>query len=319
MRQICPSCQKSIEVPDSAVGGEYACTACGKSFPVPKAYTPTVVPPAGELSASSEPTRTPAVDRPAPPPGYIPAPPPPVPSADSGELRSCGITLSPAVVGWVPVVCLTLCLLLSFFPWVGAYPGGYRVFSQHAWEAGFGWLGIQVTAVPQILDDAERDLKALLPMNLFMVLYGILLILTVILAWIERVLTSELDVLNLPGPLAWLPTVWPYRFTLLIGLATLLLFFVIFQMGRGFGLETAVAEYAATRHAEALAAPDLTEAKRQVAYIQIGMDTARFALRRTTVLSVVLAAHILALLGLLTRIWLTRRGNKQPPRLVIQY
>src|SRR5579883_347174 len=160
MRQICPNCLKSIDVPESAAGGEYDCPACGKPFPVPRAYAPAVfatppgpvVNPSAARTTSADPglptvpAAGPVVNRPAPPPGLVPpAPPPPETHtgpepAGGGPLRHHGFTLDPRVLPWLPVFCLALCLVLSFFPWVGAYPGGYRVFSQTPWEAGVGGL-----------------------------------------------------------------------------------------------------------------------------------------------------------------------------------
>lgn len=334
MRQICPHCQKAIDVPESAAGGEFACPACGEVFPVPKAYTPAVA--AETYSVRDEPAPAgpaglthpgvyspgpPAGDRPPPPPGFIPpalraaAP----PAEGAGELRSRVLVLAPGVVGWVPVACLALCLLLTFFPWVGSYPGGYRVFSQTPWQAGVGSVGFPATAAPQELQEAEpRFQKDLTPPNLFMLLYGVLLVVTVALAGIERAFPAGPHEADLPGPLAWVPGVWPYRFAVLLGLAGLLLFLVLFQAWRGFGLETAVERYAADRHDAALKAAD-TKAKEQVAQIQAGMDAARFAVRPTTARDLALALHVVAVLGLLARVWLDRRDGKPPPQVVVQY
>lgn len=330
MRQICPNCLKSVDVPESAAGGEYDCPACGKPFPVPKGYTPAVlVPPARDAApdAARPGGNAPgsAGDRPSPPPGFVPpaAPPPagahaPGPPTYAGPLRSHGVPLDPRVMAWLPAACLTVCLVLTFFPWVGAYPGGYRVCSQNPWEAGVRDVNFPATAVPEAVQKAEPELRALAPINLFMLLYGILLVVTVLLAWLERVFHTVPDVTTLPGPLAWLPRVWPHRFALLLGLTGLLLFLVGFQVWRGFGLETAVERYATNLHATEVEAAD-TNAKKQIAQIGIGMDAARFAVQPTTVRDLAVAAHVVAVLGVLARVWLTRRGPKPPPRLALEY
>jgi len=338
MRQICPNCLKSIDVPESAAGGEYDCPACGKPFPVPRAYAPAVfatppgpvVNPSAARTTSADPglptvpAAGPVVNRPAPPPGLVPpAPPPPETHtgpepAGGGPLRHHGFTLDPRVLPWLPVFCLALCLVLSFFPWVGAYPGGYRVFSQTPWEAGVGGLTPVPTAVPQSLQQAEPELKRLTDWNPFMLLYDILLVLALILAVLERVFQTAPTVAGLPGPLAWLPGVWPYRFAVLLGLTGLLLFLVVFQAWRGFGLETAVQQYATSLHAEEVEKAG-TIAQKQVAQIAIGMDAARFAVQPATVRDIAVAAHIVALLGVLSHLWLARRGGRPVPRIAIEY
>jgi hypothetical protein len=326
MRQICPHCQTPVDVPDAAAGGQFDCPACGESFPVPKSYAPAVAAETYAVRNEPAPPR-PAVEppappphRPLPPPGYVPpsaAPPQPV-AADPGDERTRGLALTPVVVGWVPVACLTLCLLLTFFPWVGAYPGGYRVLSQNAWEAGYGSVHAPAAAVPESLQQAEPEVVAHAPPNLLLLLYCVLLILTVLLAWAERLVRTEPTVMTVPGPLAWLPGVWPYRFALLIGLAALLLVLVLYQSVRGFGLETSVRRYADGKHAAVLGAAD-TAAKRQVAEIQAGMEAARFAVQPTTARDLAAAAHVVAVLALLARMWLARRGDRPPPRVVVQY
>jgi hypothetical protein len=241
-------------------------------------------------------------------------------AADAGLPRSFGLPLDPHVIAWLPAVCLTLCLVFSFFPWVGAFPGGYRVFSQTPWEAAVRDVTFPATAVPESLQKAEPELRKLVSLNLLMFLYGILLILTVVLAWLERVVfRTPPDASTLPGPLAWLPGVWPHRFLLLLGLSLFLLFLIAVQSWLGFGVETAVEQYATTLHAEELKAAGTNAQKKQIAQINIAMDEARFVVQTTTVREIAVAAHVVVILAVLARFWLDRRGNKPVPRIAVEY
>jgi hypothetical protein len=237
----------------------------------------------------------------------------------AAELRTHSLPLSPRVLVWVPAAALTLALLLSFFPWVGAYPGGYRVFSQNAWRAGVGSVDAPATVVPQeILDAGAKIQKDLTPANLLLLMYAILLVVTVVLAWLERALPSQLDSDAVHRRLGWLPAVWPYLTPALLGWSALLLVLILYQSWRGFGLETAVQRYAAARHDSEMKAAE-TNAKRQVVEIEIGMDAAKFDLATTTVFDIVVAAHVIAVLALVGRRWLENRGAKPPPRIALQY
>jgi hypothetical protein len=333
MRQICTHCLKSVEVPESAAGGEFDCPACGEPFPVPKTYAPEVYglstlpppPPPHPVTvpgaAWTEPAAPPRPDRPPPPPGLIPPSELPKTMSDSGpsgELRTRALPLAPGVLAWVAPACLTLALVLTFFPWVGAYPGGYRVFSQNPWRASIGRIDATSTAVPE-LQDAESKFKTdLTPSNLLLLLYAVLLVLTVALTWLERVLPSQLDSAAVHRRVSWLPGVWPYLPSVMLGWSLLLLLLLLYQTWLGFGLETAVQKYAVALHDKDLKASE-TNAKKQVVEIEVGMDAAKFAVEGTTAFDVAVLAHAVAVLALLGRQWLTRRGAKPHPRIAVQY
>lgn len=266
-----------------------------------------------------------AAERPPAPPGYVPPMPPAPPAApeepaayEPGSIRTCSVEFAPGVLAWVPIGCLIVVLVLSFFAWVGSYPGGHRVFSQSAWEAAFGALHSPPTAAPQVVQDLEPQLREAVSWNPLMFVYVIVLVLAIIFTAIERSFPRRPDVMSLPGPLAWVPGFWPYRFVLPVVFAIVLLFLIVVQSWRGFGLNDAAWTLAHSQHAAALEAAD-TSAKKQIAEIEVGLTAARLAIQTTTALDFAILLHVIAVLAILARIWLSRRGNKPLPRLTLMY
>lgn len=312
MKQICPECLKSVEVPDSAAGTDFPCPVCGAKIPVPAKYTPSVaVPP---------PPPPVVVERPAPPPGLnLPTIPPAASSAPPSFApaggHEAGVTLSPGVMEWIVPAGLTLAFVLTFFAWVGAYPGGHPLFYQTAWSAAGG--GINPNLVPAELEDTEKKLAALTRTDVVMVFYLILLPVAVLLAWAEKVV-HDINPAGLPGPLGWVPKVWPLRFQLLAALAALLLVLLLVPTVRGFGLENAVRQYAVEKYEADAAAAD-TAAKKVAVQVKVGGEQARFAVQTTTWFALALLAHIAVVAAVLIRVWLARRPGRPYPRLGLRY
>ncbi|MFO0851921.1 MAG: hypothetical protein U0871_25650 [Gemmataceae bacterium] len=322
IRQLCPHCAKLVELPDAAAGTTAPCPACGQSFAVAARYTPSVDPTAGppapkETPAVPDPSPAPP-DRPLPPPGLAPDalnPAPPAAGPRPAAEREVGVSLSPAMVGWLPVGCLTLALALTFFAWVGTYPGGVRVYSQHPWQALVGKF--TVNPLPDDLLTDEPDLEKNTPTSWWLWLYFPALLAAVVIGWVDRAFDNP-DATTLPGPLVWVVGVWPHRLTLIGGLAALALLLLLIQSWRGFGLEVAVQRVVAARFADAEAAADTTPKRNKVA-VQKGQEVNRFGLQGTTAFDLAIAAHLFAVLGAGGRYWLDRRGAKPPPRLVVEY
>jgi hypothetical protein len=344
IKQICPHCLRPVSVADDAAGKDATCPECGKAFPVQARYNPVVAPTpptpnSYTAPATPEPvpmsTVPPVLDRPAPPPGYVPPPAsnqlepplpptPPVPSVPPGYTRSIGLPISPKMVAWLPALCLTLALIATFFSWVGAYAGRYPVYSQGPWRALFGVAErdpdnlefakkdpTNLVGQGQWLDKLKSDWGLVLP-------YLVLLILATVLAWAERGFAT-LDKNRLPPPLRWVTVVWPYRIVVIAALATISFVLIVTQVINGFGLQRAaqleVKEHFATDRQKAgasesaLADVEILEKKRLDAY----------HLERTTWLYLGLGLHLLAVLAIVARVRLDARGNKPPPRIVIQY
>lgn len=326
IRQICPHCFKSVELPDESAGADSACPVCGKSFTVPKPYTPSVDP--GAVRPTSVPvpppppvtlTVPPAVDpnRPTPPPGY--APPPGTVGVTSTQYSSAtAVNLSASTVGWIPVVGFTLIVLLSIFPWVGCYPGGISAYTQSFWGALGNGLSADSTA-EQVMKQ-ERALEEALRSDWWLLLpYLFAVLLGVALAWADRLATSD-DFAYRVGPFGTLRAmVWPRRGAILFALAAVSAVFFTLETLRGFGLEAAVRTVAAAKHREEKEKA-VTAADRPVVEMKIGVEKASFGVGSGYAYWLVAAAHLIVLAAATGRIWLDSRGeHAPPPRLVAEW
>jgi hypothetical protein len=313
MKLLCPGCSKNVEVPESALGTEYPCLVCGTKIPVPKTYTPSVaVPPPPPSSAAA-----PAAVNPPAPPGLAPASStPPALPATSGDMSEVGVTITPSVLSWVTPIALTLAFLLTFFTWVGAYPGGHKLFGQTAWKAMSGDITPNTVGIAK-LDSTEKELEKVIVYSKWLIPYLFLLVVTVVFAWAER-FVPDLTPTSVTGAFAWILPIWPMRFRLLTILCGVLLFLFLLQSWRGFGLENAILDHAAQQHADAAKAAD-TQAKRDTVTVQQGLEVAQYAVQSTNWYWLALFANIAAVLGMAGRSWYARRGSKPPARVLLRY
>lgn len=357
IRQLCPHCLKLIELPAAAAGTSVPCPLCAKSLRVPGTYTPTVDPSAGSTRPPVEKTpvpdpsslekppppglvpQSPPAPAPAPPPGLVPTMPPSAPTTTYG--CNCGFTLSPKVIDWIPAACLTVAFLLTFFSWVGTYPGGVRMFTQSPWGALLGEMS--VSSLPEELLRDEKAIDDKLSMNWLMLLYLPLLVVAMVLAWIEKFAPSPASG-KWPSALKKASPFWNYRTAALGAIALALLGLVGMQCLRGFGLETAVRSVVAETANRITAEEDAskkklepeerkkfvddavkngpvldTTPKRQRYAVTHGGMLAASGLQTTMWLDLAILAHVLAVLGFALRFWLDYRGpNKPLPRVSMQ-
>jgi hypothetical protein len=247
--------------------------------------------------------------------GVAPAP------APAGYTRSVGFAINPKVVAWLPAVLLSVIFALTFFDWVGSYPGEATVYSQNAWRALSGRpyrnfrleeLMRKEAAWPtEVFNRTRSDWALMIP-------YLVVLLLALFFAWGERLVNTS-DPAQLPGPLRWARRAWPHRVTVLTALAALALILVFTQAWVGFGLERAVREVVRERYAEARTAAGGDAALQDTIAFRENQELERFNLERTTWLNLVILLHVLVLLCLILRGVLVRRGDKPPPRLVLHY
>jgi hypothetical protein len=294
---------KSVSVPESAAGGDTTCPECGTAFPVPARYTPVVSP---------QPTLPP------PPPAAPTLPPPPVPVMElpSGYAHSRGFALSPSVVAWIPAVALLFIFFLTSTPWVGVFPNGHPVYTQGPWRAitGYPSRSIQLEKFllkelppPSVYDRTSSDWLLMLP-------YMLVLIAAVLLAWAERLEASQI-----PTRLARrIPGLWPYRHLLLAVLATLALVLLAAQAARGFGLERAMHAAVADKFEPQRKAAASPGDQQEVNFSE-EQELARYNLERTGWFWLAVLLHILVVAAMLLQVALARRGNRPPPRIVLQY
>lgn len=331
IRQICPHCLKSVELPDESAGSEVACPACTKSFVVPKPYTPQVDPAAVQSSAiplpapipmlpiSPPPPPPPPIDpnRPAPPPGYAP-PPGTSPQAVPHYAGSTAMSLSPAVVSWLIPIGLTFILLLTFFPWVGAYPGGVTAYTQSFWGA----LGNSVTAdsaAEQVMKQEANIEKALRSDWWILLPYLLVLLIGVGLAWADRLVTAP-DFAYRIGPMGTLRAlVWPRRGIILGAIAVITIALFTLESIRGLGLEAAVRTVSTAKYKEEADKVDNT-ADRQKVRAKVGVEQASFGMQNGYAYWLVGLTHLAVLFAAGGRLWLDARGEHvTPPRVVMEW
>jgi hypothetical protein len=258
------------------------------------------------LSPPAPPESTQSARGPLPPlapPNLLPA----------GYTRSRGITISPAVVAWIPAVSLALILLLTLTSWVGVYSGEeHPVYTQGAWRAisGYPKQSIQLEEFllkdlppPSIYDRTRSDWVIMVP-------YLLALILALVLAWAERI--------NSRGVQARIPSLWPYRHAIIAGFAGAALILLTVEATRGFGLERALDSAVADKFEAERKNADTPGEQKKVDFHQ-RQELAKYDLERTGWFDLVLCLHVLAMLALLARVGLERHGNRPPPRIVVQY
>ena len=106
---------------------------------------------------------------------------------------------------------------------------------------------------------------------------------------------------------------WPWRWLIALGLATLALLLVITQSSMGFGLERAVSSIVQDQVAQ-LKLPADTPEEQQIVDLNAGMFAGRLHMQRTWWWRLALTAHLAAVLGLAAEWFLHRRANPLPPR-----
>jgi hypothetical protein len=225
----------------------------------------------------------------------------------AGYRHSATIWISPRFLRWVvPVVVVALFVLL-FLPWTGAYPGGYRVYTQNAFQTIWGGASVDPVGAEALGDVKPYDtVKG----NRLMVFYTLFVLLALVLVLAPLWLTpSRAEAL----PPAVRP-LWQWRLELLgaVGLAAFVL--LVIQLWIGFGLEAAAVAKANRSLAGEIAAARTPE-EREKANIHRGLEMGPFNFRRTLWLRLAVVSHVLLLVGVGLELWLIRRGARPLPRI----
>ncbi|MCS6865218.1 MAG: hypothetical protein RMJ56_13175 [Gemmataceae bacterium] len=342
MRLVCPHCLNEATFPDDAAGKEVTCPHCAKSFPTPTRHPTAVTAAMAEAAAGPiEPIRslphpemsTPTQSAPPPPPGDVPPPsasqthptgvpsPPASSSPDSavatapaGLTRTWTLTISPQVVAWMPALLLTVVLLSTAFPWVGCFVGDSAVYAQRPWGAMFGltpYRNFQLEEAGVIpsgwLDRVPSDWRLLVP-------FFLLLFVALVFAWAERGLSS-VDPRQIP-PLAKL---WPWRNAIIVGCTTLAFVVLILQAAQGFSLERAIHQHIAQQFADRWekAANSAAEQARLEYLEEQVFRSYNVAYTKWFYLAII--SHFFAIVTIVLRLALDRRGSLPPPRVVLYY
>jgi hypothetical protein len=248
----------------------------------------------------------------------MPAPTAVTPAAPTSKeyTRSVGFAISPKVVAMLPAILLTVTLFSTFFAWVGCYLGGYAVYSQGPWRAMFGSppktehaLAERASIPTGFIDKRTADWELLVP-------FFLALILAVVFACADRGFNT-LDPRKVP-PLA---RIWPWRKWVILAMATLAFILIFIEVCVGLPMERAI-------HQDIRENPVIVKMRQdagasQSKHAEVNnkeeQELGKYNLERTFWLYLAVTCNALAVLMMLAHIGLDRRGDKPPPRFVVQY
>jgi hypothetical protein len=240
--------------------------------------------------------------------------PSPVPEAPPGDYRHRGtLWIGPNFWRWAAVAAAFFVVVLSFFPWLGYYPGGVPVRTQSAWQAAFGGESVDADLAKKVpLFDAPAKDKGSpgpgsngLLIVYVLLLFPLLLLTAAVAVW---------DLMPLPQLPAAVQGLRPWRWLIVTGLALLALLFLVVQMLAGFSLESTV--QARVESAMPLTPKDgKTLPPKEARERRMERGLLVEPLRRTGALRGASSLNMLLLVSALVMFWLERRGARPHPRI----
>jgi hypothetical protein len=242
----------------------------------------------------------PGTPKPAMPSAPTTPPPPP------GEyLHHRWVSLNPRVLPPLVMISVVLWFFMLWFPWAGAYPGGYGLYSQNEFQIFWGSYSTDAVG-----EKALGDAKAFdsVSGSVLMFFYFLLVLIALVLGLAPLAVTH--GTLKLPPSVQQL---WPWRMAILGAVLVLALLVLLLQSSIGFGIERAVAAHVDAglqAQREAAKTPEEVE----VVNIQRGMQIGRVGLHRTSWYHLAILFQLLALAGVGLEMWLEKRGNRPLPR-----
>jgi hypothetical protein len=216
----------------------------------------------------------------------------------------------PTVISWITVVALGLIPVLWFFDWVGAYPGGYAVYSQNAFQLSVG--GLFADPVGDEVMQKDGEIRANISGNFLLIFYFLASLIALALAAASFIFGA--------GSSRLLPTlqrIWPYRLGIIEIGAALALVILLFEAWTGFGLEGAVAKVADAKLEHDRSAARTPE-KNQKVDIKRGEEIGRFALERTNWYRLAVLCHLVAVVAAGIQLGVNR-SNRPLPQVTIQW
>ncbi|HEY7312414.1 MAG TPA: hypothetical protein VH643_23825 [Gemmataceae bacterium] len=322
MNLLCPNCQKMLTVPEEFAGQLMKCPMCNGTFTVPElpgTGSPAPTPPSSAPGADIFSFRpdAPAAPPPSsftPPPAPKPEPPPstattttpppsrsPLPTED--YQHSAAVWFSPKVLPWIAPACLLLVFVLSFFNWVGVYPGGVPAVTQNAWQAAFGLHsldGDMEKKFGQFLKDDNSNYK---PGVSVLTIFYLLLFFPTLFVTVASVAIGMVPLKLPPGVEKLLPWRWG-----IVAAANLILFlFLGLQLLLGFSLETRYAEWV-DKQIDSKEVKTSEKQKEDAAERGEKMER----LSRTVALRLTVILHLLATASAALLFWITQRGTHRP-------
>jgi hypothetical protein len=323
MRVFCPNCSEPINIADDLAGKQTSCPQCHASFTAPALFSQTAsatTAPAASVTSAPPTNSAPSASSSfgaAPPATSVPPPEPPAPSGPPLiRSRAIGFSVSPEIIQWIAPIALGLCILLTFFSWNGAYPGGHPVYTQGPWRALFGGMstdrvGDRVVGWNQPKQpEGKQRLEETVSANFLMWLFLPLLFVTFAVA----VISAAYPWLPIQVPPNVAPLL-PWRMLVVAGLTALITAILALQSARGFGLENALKQRIKAEAKEIEKPPEApTDEDIQKWEIREGMEFSRLNVRETCALRLVFYLQIFAVIGALLTYTMTRRTNRPAPR-----
>jgi hypothetical protein len=216
------------------------------------------------------------------------------------------VWISPRVVPWIAPAALAVVFVLSFFPWVGMYPGGLSVYTQSAWEAAFGSYWDDPVFWGKV-----KGREAVRPGASVWAIFFLLFLLLALVVAFAAVILPRTQV-KLPPAVEKL---WPWRMAILGGLTVLAFLCLVAQLVTGFAVENAVRSEIA-REFEGQRKAAKTEEDHRIVDLREGMELDSLRLHRTVWLRLAVLFHLVAIAGVGLDLWLERRGRTRPlPRM----
>jgi hypothetical protein len=234
-------------------------------------------------------------------------------TATSGETpgtvyaHSVTVWISPRVFRWVAPVAVVALSALLFLPWTGASPGGYRVYTQNAFQTIWGGVSIDPVGAEALDFVKPYDTVGSDRLMLFYVLL-VLLSLVMVLAplWLAH------DSIQALRPI--LRPLWRWRLQLIGVMALGASVLLGTQLGMGFGLEAAAAAKVDKNLAGEFAAAKTPE-EHEKAKIHRALEMSAFGFGRTLWFYLAVFSQGLLLTGVGLELWLERRGAQPLPRI----
>jgi hypothetical protein len=208
----------------------------------------------------------------------------------------------------IAVLAVVVLFVLSFFPWVGVFPGGVPVTTQSAWQAGFGGHSVDAELAKQApgghKDEAQGG-------NGLLIVYALLLVPILLLTLGAGLLTV------LPGKLPpWLERLKPWRWGIVAGVGLLAFVLLTLQLVTGFSVEGKV-QTAADKALEQRQKAAKTQVDLQL--VSIDRGTAVGVLYRTTALTWVFWLQLLLVICAAIVFRLERRPGRPMPRIDVSW
>lgn len=331
MNLLCPNCQKMLQVGDQYSGQVMQCPMCTGQFTVPVMPKTPGAATAAPMPAPPQVNFAPGMAAPpAPQPkanqAAVPLPAPPPPQVPIGYTKQKSYVLHPGLMPWVAPVCLVGIFVLTFFAWVGMYPGGVAVASQNPWQAVLGDASLNEDWTKYVKNDRlwepyfGTDVTDLEKPGFG--LFALLYILAIVPAGALAVVSVIPGLKGLPQrlPLSLQP-LWRFRALLVSLLALAALVLLVLQVYVfGFPLENAAVKRVGTV-VEGLKSSAGTSGQKDLTRWQLeeGIRLGAYNLQTTWKLQLVFLLNALAVIGALLEYWLERRGPQPLPRMDLQW